>query len=184
MSEPLPFDPIAEAARNWTAAGWGDVADSMAFATSVVRAHRILVTRVDACLEPFGLTFSRFEVLMLLSFAHSGQLPLGKISVRLQVHAASVTNAIDRLERDGLVQRVPHPTDGRTTLARLTSQGRDLATAAVEVLNRDVFARPGLPPEGVRATVEALAALRASAGDFTSKPTSDLTTPDPSPETP
>jgi hypothetical protein len=54
----------------------------------------------------------------------------------------------------------------------------------VEVLNRDVFAQPGLPPEGVRATVEALAALRASAGDFTSDLTSARTTPDPSPETP
>ena len=173
MPEPLPFDPIAEAAQNWAAAGWVAEADAMAFVTSVVRAHRILVTRIDACLEEFGLTFSRFEVLMLLSFTRSGELPLGKISVRLQVHAASVTNAIDRLEHDGLVQRVPHPTDGRTTLARLTTKGRDTAMAAVAVLNRDVFARPGLPAEGVRATVEALAALRASAGDFLTPPPSD-----------
>jgi DNA-binding MarR family transcriptional regulator len=178
MPEPLPFDPIAEAARNWAAAGWAAEADAMAFATSVVRAHRILVTRVDTCLEPFGLTFSRFEVLMLLSFTRAGELPLGKISVRLQVHAASVTNAIDRLEADGLVTRVPHPTDGRTTLARLTAKGRDTAMAAVAALNRDVFARPGLPPEGVRATVDALAALRASAGDFTSEPPPDLTNPE------
>jgi hypothetical protein len=49
--------------------------------------------------------------------------------------------------------------------------------AAVEVLNREVFAQPGLPPEGVRATVEALAALRASAGDFamSTSPADDLT---------
>jgi DNA-binding MarR family transcriptional regulator len=147
----------------------------MAFVTSVVRAHRILVTRIDACLDQFGLTFSRFEVLMLLSFTRTAELPLGKISVRLQVHAASITNAIDRLETDGLVQRVPHPTDGRTTLARLTSKGRDTAMAAVAVLNRDVFASPGLPADGVRATVEALAALRASAGDFATSSPSDET---------
>lgn len=170
MPEPLPFDPIAEAARNWSAAGWSAEADGMAFVTSVVRAHRILVTRIDACLDAFGLTFSRFEVLMLLSFTRHGRLPLGKISVRLQVHAASVTNAIDRLEHDGLVVRTPHPTDGRTTLAQLTPLGRRTALEAVAVLNRDVFARPGLPADGLRATIDALAALRASAGDFRTDP--------------
>jgi DNA-binding MarR family transcriptional regulator len=103
---------------------------------------------------------------MLLSFTRAGELPLGKISARLQVHAASVTNAIDRLERDGLVARVPHPIDGRTTLAHLTPKGRDTAMEAVAVLNRDVFANPGLPAGGIRATIDALAALRQSAGDF------------------
>ena len=89
---------------------------------------------------------------------------------RITVAAPKADNKIDRLETDGLVQRVPHPTDGRTTLARLTSKGRDTAMAAVAVLNRDVFASPGLPADGVRATVEALAALRASAGDFALSP--------------
>ena len=41
----------------------------MAFVTSVARVHQILMARIDACLEPFGLTFSRFEVLMLLLFS-------------------------------------------------------------------------------------------------------------------
>ena len=97
-SAPLPFDPIAEAARNWADKGWDAEAQGMAFVTSVVRVHQILMARIDSSLEPFGLTFSRFEVLMLLLFTRKGQLPLGKIGGRLQVHAASVTNAIDRLE--------------------------------------------------------------------------------------
>ena len=40
---------------------------------------------------------------MLLSFTRSGALPLGKIGERLQVHPASVTNVIHRLEKDGFV---------------------------------------------------------------------------------
>jgi DNA-binding MarR family transcriptional regulator len=169
-ARPLPFDPIAEAARNWRAAGWPDQADGMAFVTSIVRAHQILVARIDQCLDPFGLTFARFEVLMLLSFSRRGALPLGKIGVRLQVHATSVTNAIDRLEAAGLVTRVAHPTDGRTTLARITPVGRRTVRQAVKVLNRDVFASPGVPPGEVRATVDALARLRRAAGDFTLDP--------------
>ena len=68
-----------------------------------------------------GLTFARYEVLMLLSFSRQGALPLGKIGERLQVNAASVTNAVDRLEADGLVTRRSNPDDGRGRLARLTA---------------------------------------------------------------
>ena len=60
-------------------------------------------------LRPFGLTFARYEVLMLLSFSTKGSLPLGKIGERLQVNAASVTNAVDRLEAQGLVVATAQP---------------------------------------------------------------------------
>ena len=113
----LPFDPIAEATKNWDGAGWVESSNGMALVTSIMRAQQLLLGRVDEALAPFGLTFARFEVLMLLSFSRRGELPLGKIGQRLQVHPASVTNAIDRLESGGLVVRVPHPHDGRTTLA-------------------------------------------------------------------
>ena len=66
---------------------------------------------------------------MLLLFSRKGALPLGKVGARLQVHPASVTNVVDRLEADGLVRRVPHPSDGRTTLAEITAAGRELAAA-------------------------------------------------------
>ena len=112
---PLPFDPIAEARRNWGKHGWG-AAEAMSAATSITRAHQILLRRIDGTLEPLGLNFSRFEALALLHFSRVGALPLGKIGDRLQVHPTSVTNTIDRLEADGLVARRPHPTDRRTTL--------------------------------------------------------------------
>ena len=116
---PLPFDPITEARRNWEARGW-DAVDAMTAATSITRAHQILLKRIDTVLEPFGLVFSRFEALALLSFTRTGALPLARIGERLQVHPTSVTNTIDRLEADGLVARVPHPTDRRATLAKIT----------------------------------------------------------------
>ena len=110
-TRPLAFDPIAEAARQWRAAGWDGEADGMAFVTSVVRAQQILLARIDECLTPFGLTFARFEVLMLLSFS-PGRLPLGKIGARLQVHPASVTNAVDRLEQADWCAGPPTPPTG------------------------------------------------------------------------
>ena len=107
---------------------------------------------------------------MLLSFSRAGQLPLGKIGQRLQVHPASVTNAIDRLERDGFVTRGPHPTDGRATLARITDAGSELAHAAVLALNREVFSDVGLADAGVTTLIDALATLRSNAGDFDRAP--------------
>ena len=107
---PLSFDPIAEARRNWEAHGWG-AADRMSAATSITRAHQILLHRIDTALEPHGLVFSRFEALALLSFSRTGSLPLGKIGDRLQVHPTSVTNTINRRDAAGQVARVPKPTD-------------------------------------------------------------------------
>src|SRR4029077_10206793 len=101
------------------------------------------LARVERTLAPFGLTFARYEVLMLLTFTRAGQLPLGKIGQRLQVHPASVTNVIDRLQADGLGRPQPHPTDQRTTLAAITGKGRRTSAAATEVLNVDVFGDVG-----------------------------------------
>ena len=116
---------------------------------------------------------ARFVAKIEQGNSQPGTSTIFKLAGALGVEPSHLLDRRDRLEHDGLVQRVPHPTDGRTTLARLTTKGRDTAMAAVAVLNRDVFARPGLPAEGVRATVEALAALRASAGDFLTPPPSD-----------
>ena len=164
--EPLPFDPVDEARRHWAGHGWGEAAEGMAAVTSIMRAQAIVLARVEAVLRPLGLTFARYEVLMLLLFSSRGSLPLSRIGERLQVHPASVTNAVDRLEATGLVERTPHPTDRRTTLAALTASGRDLATKATEALNAEVFSRPGLDGADLRTLVDVLATMRHAAGDF------------------
>ena len=95
----------------------------MAAVTSLMRAQQVLMARLNDLLRPHGLTFPRYEALMLLSFTRAGALPLGKIGERLQVHRTSVTNIIDKLEADGLVRRVPHAEDRRATLAEITDAG-------------------------------------------------------------
>ena len=104
---------------------------------------------------------------MLLHFSGTGALPLGKIGERLQVQAGSVTNAIDRLEADGLVERRPHDTDGRATLAVITPSGpgsrprrdgrveRARFRAAVDVVDRQT-----------RDAFGVLRSMRVDAGDF------------------
>ncbi len=162
----LPFDPIAQARRRWEDEGWGDAAAGMAAVTSIMRTQQLLMRRIDEQLRDLELPFARYELLMLLVFSQRGELPLSVIGSRLQVHPASVTSAVDRLERQGLVRRVPHETDRRTKLAELTAAGRSLALTASERLNKTVFADPGLPPEEGETLNEILRGLRHRAGDF------------------
>lgn len=138
----------------------------MAVVTSIMRLQQIFLSRADAVLRPLGLTFARYEVLMLLSFSREGALPLGKIGERLQVNAASVTNAVDRLESHGLVTRRSNPDDGRGTLACLTAAGRRGAAVATDAMNEEVFADLGVPLTTVRRLFNLLAELRRAAGDF------------------
>lgn len=166
MPDPLSFDPIAAARRNWEQRGWEESAPGMAAVTSVMRAQQIYLARVEAVLKPLGLSFARYELLMLLLFSRAGSMPLSKVGARLQVHPASVTNVVDRLEAQGLVRRVPHPTDRRATLAEITSAGRALADKATAALNDQVFTSPGLPHRKLAQLVSLLEELRRDAGDF------------------
>ena len=162
----LPFDPIAEAERQWDAHFEGAPLAPMAAVTSVMRAHQILLARVETALRPYDLSFSRFELLRLLAFSRNGELPITKASDRLQVHVTSVTHAIRRLESDGLVERLPHPTDGRTTLVRLTELGRSTVEDATETLNKDVFADIGISTDESRSLAASIETLRRQAGDY------------------
>jgi DNA-binding MarR family transcriptional regulator len=159
-----PFDPIAEAHRQWTAR-WPEHAENMAAVTSVMRVQQLLLSRVEDILKPYGLTFALYEALRLLAFSRSGSLPMGKMGVRLMVHPAAVTNAIGKLEQRGLVQRSMSPADRRVVLAAITPAGRELAEKATGALNDAEFGLPGLTSRRAAELTEALRGIRALVGD-------------------
>jgi DNA-binding MarR family transcriptional regulator len=159
-------DPIGLARQNWIDAGWADAADGMALVTSIMRVQQLLLGRIEHLLRPHGLTFARFEVLRLLAFTRRGELPVGKIGERLQVHPASVTNAVQRLEEVGLVVRRTNPSDGRSVLAEITATGRTLVETCTELLNDEVFADLGLTTAHAPDVVHGLDELRRASGDL------------------
>jgi DNA-binding MarR family transcriptional regulator len=160
----LPFDPIDEAARQW-GTHWDGV-PAMHAVTSLMRVQQLVIGRLDALLKPHGLTFARYEALVLLVFSSRGSLPLGKMGERLQVHPTSVTSIVRRLESAGLVVRRAHPDDGRAVLAEITPAGRELVEAATRDLVGADFAL-GTLSEAELATLSALLTpVRKAAGDF------------------
>lgn len=160
----LPFDPIDRAAELWEE-HVGD-ATAMKVVTSVMRVQQMLLSRIDASIKPFGITFARYEVLVLLTFSRTGRLPLSKIGERLMVHPTSVTNAIDRLEAAGLVRRVPDTADRRRTLAELTDAGKDVVGRATKALQDNDFFLDDASTAHADELYALLRRTRAQAGDF------------------
>ncbi|GAB3276628.1 MarR family transcriptional regulator [Parasphingorhabdus pacifica] len=131
-----------------------------------MRVQQILQSAVDTALRPHNLTFARYEALVLLTFSQRGSLPMRVMGDRLQLHPTSVTNIVDRLEQDGLVQRVPHPTDRRTTLVQITEGGRDQMEKATEAVNEIDFGLRGVTERQTQQLNELLGKVRHAAGDF------------------
>ena len=168
FSVPLPFDPIRRATELWRAR-WGPTSQflAMASATSVMRVQQLLLARFDATVGRHGLTFARYEALVLLAFSREGRLPMSKVGERLMVHPTSVTNIVQRLVGQGLVERTPNPADGRGMLATITPKGTEVMEAATRSLVSTGFSLGSLTPDEHKQLFTLLRKVRVSAGDFT-----------------
>lgn len=133
-----PFDPLDEAHRQWLVHDL-EAPESMHAAISLIHAQQVVITNMDRALKPLGLTFARYEILMLLSFSRAGALPITKVGERLLVHPTGITRLVDKLEAQGLVVRSTNPNDRRGTLARITPAGRRLGRRATTVLSEIRF---------------------------------------------
>ena len=160
----LPFDPIERASQIWSQRV-GD-ASAMKAATSIMRVQQLLSQALEGALRPHGITFARYEVLVLLSFSKSGELPLSIIGDRLMVHPTSVTNAIDRLVAQGLVNRREDPSDRRRVLAALTPRGAAVIKAATRDLMTIEFGMQDLSEEERTGLYETLRFTRGRLGDL------------------
>jgi len=158
------FDAIAEARRQWVQHEIPEPLP-MAAATSIIRANQLVTTRVDRALRPLGLTFARYELLMLLSFSRNGALPITTMGPRLMVHPTGVSKLVDKLEQQDLVRREPNPRDRRSTLARITPTGRRVAKKASGAVAGIRFGTD-LSDRDLERLTALLTSLRRRAGDL------------------
>jgi DNA-binding MarR family transcriptional regulator len=163
MAHPLGYDPVQASRERWLEQGWDDSASGMAAVVSVMRAEQIFLNRAATILRPLGLTFARYQVLGMVRW--TSPMTLGAIGHRLWITPATVTSAVDRLEKAGLTRRVAHPTDARATHVEITAKGRRLFDQAVEKLNADLFGTVGLTDDELDLLVGLIEKLRAAEGD-------------------
>lgn len=125
---------------------------------------RIFAQALAREIRPLGLVPGQFMV--LLELWREDGLTQRDLVARLDVEQATLANTLARMERDGLVTRVPHPTDGRAQLIRMTARARRLeepATTAANEVNRRLLAV--LPPDERQNFVTAMQAVIAAARD-------------------
>ena len=116
------------------------------------RMHRVAAGRQIEALElPVSLTGARFTLLLTLYFARDNLLAQNEISRELSVSRTNITNLIDGLERDGLVERVPNPADRRVSYARLTEDGKEAVLAVLPEMTRFMLDHmDGFSPEEIQ----------------------------------
>ncbi len=90
----------------------------------LLRTHALLVKRLDAELEAeHDLALTSYEVLLHLAHATGNKMRMCDVAESVLLSRSGLTRLIDRLERDGLVERVSCPDDARGAFARLTDAG-------------------------------------------------------------
>jgi len=92
------------------------------------RAHDALREHAERHIASLGLGFSDFGALEYLF--HKGPAPVNTIGAKSRLTSGSITAALDRLERKGLVERRNHPEDRRARVVHLTAAGRKIIACA------------------------------------------------------
>lgn len=83
---------------------------------------RLMRKQVDAAMSAQGLSLAREK--LLTAIAHEGTCRPAELAIALQQSPRTITDAIDAMDRDGLLLRKRHPTDRRSQLLELTDAGK------------------------------------------------------------
>ena len=96
----------------------------------ILTIHKLVNNEVRRRLrEQFGMSLSRFDLLAQLDGRPEG-MRMGELSKRLMVTTGNITGLVDELVAEGLVERLPDPTNRRASLAAMTAKGRRIFGAA------------------------------------------------------
>jgi DNA-binding MarR family transcriptional regulator len=97
----------------------------------MLRVHASLMKGLDTDLASgHGLSLSTYEVLLFLADAPGGRMRMAQLADSVLLSRSGLTRLVDRLERAGLVEREPCPSDQRGFNALITPEGRELFDAA------------------------------------------------------
>lgn len=122
--------------------------DAMGTVARLLRAAGLVSEAIEALAAEHGLQVPEGDI--LFSLRRSGapyRLSPAALSEALLVSSGTLTNRLDRLERKGLIERIPHPTDRRSVEVALTARGFELADGVVgEHVERERRMLAGLGP--------------------------------------
>ena len=93
---------------------------------ALVTAAHIIERMVNAELSRHGLLgqWSGPRLRLMLTVEKEGNVRMGELTEKLGITARAVTTLVDGLEKEGLLRRIPDPTDRRATLLEITDAAR------------------------------------------------------------
>lgn len=77
-----------------------------------------------------ALPLDWYDALLELERGEEGRLTPGQLEANMLIAQYSLSRLLDRLEREGLIRRLPHPEDGRRQLVEITAKGRKRRAAS------------------------------------------------------
>ena len=110
--------------------------------------------------DELGMSFGKIKALRRIA---SRPMPMRELAALLVQDPPNLTPVVDDLERLGLVERQPHPTDRRVKLVAATAKGKALARRAEAILARPPDGLTDLPPEDLAALARIVTGLRQDA---------------------
>jgi MarR family transcriptional regulator, transcriptional regulator for hemolysin len=113
-------------------------------------ASRLVMRHFEQCLRPLGFGFAYLPVAMALS--EDGPCQQKDLARRAHVEQATMAALLARMERDGLIERSPHPTDKRASLISLTAKARARLPEVKALLQRGADQAAGGFSDAERAT--------------------------------
>ncbi len=140
-------------------------------------AARLFARAIDERLRPLGVSSGQLPVFFAL--AGGGALTQTALARRAEIEQPTMAATLSRMERDGLIQRRPDPSDGRSALIVLTPAALKkvkAVEAAVHTLNAAALA--GLDDAAQRAFLAALAQVVSALGYY-ADPRSEIMSPGP-----
>jgi DNA-binding MarR family transcriptional regulator len=112
--------------------------------------------------DALGLTFGRIRAIRRIA---RSPMTMGELAANLGIDAPYATLVVDELERQGLVERRPHPTDRRAKLVAVTLRGDAVARRADEILGRPPASLSTLPGPQLEEVARILEAAVASTAE-------------------
>ena len=131
-------------------------------ASAIFRANKIVNARMEAVLGELDMTTARYELLGLLDHTDGGKLSLGELGRTTLHHPATMTYTIDGLEKRGLIERQPDPSDRRAVLAAITPAGRKTVREASKRLEEIDWGLSDLSEEEATALAVILSSIHPS----------------------
>ena len=123
-------DSVARVLSGWRESRPDLQVEPIAITARLARINALLGPRLEAVFARFGLRGADFAVMASLVRLADENVSQSRLASELGLSAGTVSLRVDRLERQGLAERRPDPSDGRGALVALTPRGRELFEAS------------------------------------------------------